>query len=125
MKILQLFGVCLAMMVALVGCGPAKPMVGNWKIVPDESIAKEFPPEMMPSGVIHFKDDGTFVVSMKRGEVSTMSGTYTLVGRELTMTPKSSDGGPSTNVPEKATLEPDLTQFVIPGSDSKLKAVKL
>lgn len=125
MKFLKTFSAFVALVFAMVGCGPDKPMVGNWKIVPDESIAKEFPPEMMPSGVIHFKDDGTFVVSMKRGEVSSMTGTYTLVGRELTMTPKASDGGPSTNVPEKATLEPDLNQFVIPGSDSKLKAVKL
>jgi len=124
MKILLLFGVCMALTATLAGCGRSNPMVGNWKIVPDESIAKEFPPELMPSGVIHFKDDGTFVVSMKRGKLSSMSGTYTLVGRELSMTPKLSDGSSSTDSPDKATLEPDLSQFVIPGSDSNLKAVK-
>ena len=71
-----------------------------------------------------FKDDKTFAVDVNAaGQKDKVAGTCELEGKELTMTQKTENGKPSSEV-QKATLSEDMKSFTAPGMESMGKMVK-
>lgn len=102
-------------------------MVGTWKLQMDESALKEMPAGMKaPEMTLEFKGDGTVTGSFVMGEMkSTMSGTYSLEGKKLTMKVTHEDGKPSDGGKEDViTLSDDMKSFELPGAGPQGKMVK-
>ncbi len=119
-----LAGVLLATLA--IGCSKPNPMVGNWKMQLSADALKGMPAGMTaPTGTANFTADGKFTVNMDvMGMKQTMDGTYELKDKALTMTPKNSNGKPSTDKPETVTLADDMKSFDLPGSNGMGKMVK-
>jgi uncharacterized protein (TIGR03066 family) len=108
----------------VVGCGSSDPMVGTWKMELSEELKKNMPKDQKVDVVAEFKADKTFSVSMDMmGRKDTVSGTYELKDKTLTMKQTMESGKPS-NETSTATLSDDMKSFSAPGTESMGKMVK-
>lgn len=122
MKKLLMFAVCIASLL-LIGCGASDPMVGTWKLQPSDKV-KDLPAGMKPEATAEFKTDKTYTVSISMGErKDTMSGTYALDGKTVTMSATMESGKPSTEK-NTVTLSDDMKSFDVPGAAEMGKMVK-
>lgn len=102
------------------GCGSSNPMVGTWKLMLNEDVARVMPADQKPDVTVEFKGDNTFRVDMKMGErAQNVEGTYKLEGKTLTMHQTKEDGKPSDET-ETATLSDDMKSFEMPGGMGKI-----
>lgn len=117
--------VCLAWMLALVGCGGGNPMVGTWTLKLNDAIKNAPGGGDAPIATAEFKADNTFEVKTKMGgSEQTVSGTYELKDKELTMKTTKEDGKPSSDKPEVVTLSDDMKSFPVPGAAGMGSMVK-
>src|SRR5688572_12061625 len=114
--------VCLAWMLTLIGCGSSNPMVGTWSLKINDEMMKMMPKGTTPPKVTaEFKGDNTFEVKTNMdGKEQTVSGTYELKDKSLTMKQTMEDGKPSDDKPETVTLSADMKSFPLPGAGSMM-----
>jgi hypothetical protein len=113
---------CFCLLVAG-GCGGGNSLVGKWRLEPSAEVKSS--PQGAPTVSLEFKEDNTFSMLLVWGARSdTMTGTYTLNGKTLTMTPNSEGGKESHDKPDVITLSDDMKSFPAPGAGGMGMMVK-
>jgi uncharacterized protein (TIGR03066 family) len=103
----------LVLCFGLVGCG-SNPMVGKWKVVPDEEVAKATGPNAA-TFEYNFKADGTFDLVMRvRNKDVVANGNYELKGQRLFLTVTKQDGKEASAATSEVTVSSDFTWFEVP-----------